>query len=177
MCQRDLALLDRYADDQDGALARYTVALREFARVDDAVGRAIVLTQRAPILYDRGQVAEARAGLAEAMDIYQTVGYTLGSAHTLRRIGMFQLRSGDFEAAAASLGEVLAVVRESRDVIGEGYVLVGLGEVNVAAGRPDQARAFFQQALTLRERIMDHSGAAAVRLKLARTMAVATGRD
>ncbi len=176
MCHRDLALLDRYADDQDGALARYTVALREFARVDDAVGRAIVLTQSAPLLYDRGQVAEAYAGLTEAMDIYRAVGYALGSAHTLRRIGLFQLRSGDFEAAAATLGEVLAVVRDGRDVIGEGYALVGLGDVNAAAGRPNQARAFFQQALTLRERIMDHSGAAAVRLKLARTMAVATGR-
>jgi tetratricopeptide (TPR) repeat protein len=142
--------------------------------VDDAVGRAIVLTQSAPILYDRGQVAEANAGLAEAMDIYQAVGYTLGSAHTLRWIGVFQLRSGDFETAAATLGEVLAVVRDSRDVIGEGYALVSLGEVNAAAGRPEQARAFFQQALTLRERIMDHSGAAAVRLELARTLAVTT---
>jgi hypothetical protein len=71
------------------------------------------------------------------------------------------------------------MVRHSRDVIGEGYALVSLGEVNAAAGRPDQARVFFQQALTLREQIMDHSGAAAVRLELARTeheAAITVGR-
>src|SRR5207302_7086201 len=108
MCQRDLGLLDRNDGDHDSAFARYTVALREFARVDDVVGRAIVLTQSAPILRERGQIAEAHAGLTEAMDIHQAVGYTLGAAHTLRRIGQFQLLAGDFETAAATLAEVLA---------------------------------------------------------------------
>ncbi len=170
MCQRDLGLLDRTAGDHDAAFVRYTAALREFDRVDDPVGRAIVLTQSAPILYGRDQVTEAYGRLAEAMDIYQKVGYTDGIPHALRRIGQFQLMSGKLETAAATLAEVLNMVRRSRDVIGEGYVLCSLGEVNAAAGRPDQARVFFQQALTLREQIMDHSGAAEVRLALARTL-------
>jgi tetratricopeptide (TPR) repeat protein len=104
------------------------------------------------------------------MDIYRAVGYEGGIPHTLRRIGQFQAMSGEYETAAATMTEVLGMVRRTRDVIGEGYVLCSLGEVNAAAGRPDQARTFFQQALTLRERIMDASGAAVARFELARAL-------
>lgn len=78
--------------------------------------------------------------------------------------------SGDFETAATTMSEVLTMVRRTRDVIGEGYVLCSLGEVYAAAGRPDKARILFQQAVTLRERIMDGSGAAVARLELARAL-------
>ncbi|HEX5406005.1 MAG TPA: BTAD domain-containing putative transcriptional regulator [Pseudonocardiaceae bacterium] len=170
LCQRDLALLDRQAGADDAAFERYTVALREFTRSDDAVGRSIVLTQSAPILYRRGDVEQAQAWLAEAIDICRAVGYDGGIPHTLRRIGQLQMMSGEFDTAATTMAEVLGMVRDTRDVIGEGYVLCSLGEVNAAAGRHDRARTCFQQALTLRERITDGSGAAVARLELARAL-------
>lgn len=170
LCQRDLALLDRQAGDDDSALARYGLALKQFDEVSDVVGRAIVLTQRAHILARRGQTAEAHAQLAEAMEIYGGVGYEGGVAHTLRRIGQLQSMSGDHANATRTMADVLEMVRHARDVIGEGHLLCNLGEVNAAAGRYDQARGFFEQALALREQIMDHGGAAAVRLELARIL-------
>jgi DNA-binding SARP family transcriptional activator/tetratricopeptide (TPR) repeat protein len=170
LCQRDFALLDRQAGDDDSALARYDLALRHFDEVSDVVGRAIVLTQRAHVLARRGRIAEAHTHLAEAMEIYGGVGYTGGVAHTLRRIGQLQSMSGDHENATRTMAEVLEMVRQARDVIGEGHLLCNLGEVNAAAGRYDQARGFFEQALALRDQIMDHGGAAVVRLELARIL-------
>jgi DNA-binding SARP family transcriptional activator/tetratricopeptide (TPR) repeat protein len=170
LCQRDLGLLERQAGDDDAAVARYELALHHYARVDDVVGRAIVLTQSAPILTGRGDVATAHLRLAEAMEIYRTVGYASGIAHTLRRIGQVQLLSGEHETAARTMTEVLGMVRRSRDVIGEGYLLSDLGGVSALAGRLDQARAFYEQALVLREQIVDTSGAATIRLELAKVV-------
>ncbi|MFC7615785.1 tetratricopeptide repeat protein [Actinokineospora soli] len=48
-----------------------------------------------------------------------------------------------------------------------GYLLRNLGEVSAAAGRDEQARRYFADAIEVRERIMDLAGAAAVRLDLA----------
>ena len=62
------------------------------------------------------------------------------------------------------------MVRRSRDVIGEGYLLSDLGGVSALAGRLEQARAFYEQALVLREQIMDTSGAATIRLALAKVL-------
>lgn len=171
LCQRDLALLARHAGDDDRAMTLYGKAIEDFARVDDVVGRAIVLTQRAHILARRGEVALANKDLAEAIEINRTVGYQGGVAHTLRRIGMVQSLSGNHDGAKETLLEVLDMVRRTRDVIGEGHLLRNLGEVSVAAGRLTTARDYFTQALEVRETIMDHGGAAAVRSDLAAVLA------
>ncbi|HEY3751142.1 MAG TPA: BTAD domain-containing putative transcriptional regulator [Pseudonocardiaceae bacterium] len=170
LCRRDLALLDRQAGDDDGALARYESALQGFTGVDDVVGRASVLTQSALILIRQGRAAMARQQLAEAMEIYRAVGYTGGVAHTLRRMGQVQSLSGDHDDAVLTMTEALGIVRLRRDVIGEGHLLHNLGQVWAAAGRYDQARASFVQALTVREGIMDHAGVAVVRRELAGTL-------
>lgn len=167
LCRRDLALLARYAGDDELALSLYGQAMADFARVDDIVGRATVLTQRAQILSLRGELATARADLAEAMEINQGVGYAGGVARALRRLGQVRSRSGAHDDAEQTLVEVLAMVRRSRDVIGEGHLLFNLGEATAAAGRFDVARRWFEESLAVRETIMDHRGCAVVRTALA----------
>ncbi|MGB3438872.1 MAG: BTAD domain-containing putative transcriptional regulator [Actinophytocola sp.] len=171
LCRRDLALLARYAGDDELALSLYGRAITDFARVDDIVGRATVLTQRAHILCLRGELGTARADLAEAMEINRGVGYAGGVARALRRLGQVQSRSGAHDDAEVTLVEVLAMVRRSRDVIGEGHLLFNLGEATAAAGRLDVARGWFEQALEIRETIMDHRGCAVVRTALADVLA------
>ena len=167
LCHRDLGLLTRQEGDYVGALALYESALRGFGQVDDVVGRAIVLTQRAHILMRTGHDDEALEQLAEAMGICRSVGYTGGIATTMRRIGQVQLHRGEHARAERTLSEVLEMVRANRDVIGESHLLHNLGEVNAAAGRHDTARDYFGQSIAVRERIMDHEGAAVVRRDLA----------
>lgn len=94
LCHRDLALLERMRGDDDRALGLYDRALRDFDRVGDVVGRAIVLTQSAHIWMRRGQDAAAQSRLDEALGIYRSVGYTGGEAGpcagqvSCRRVGV-----------------------------------------------------------------------------------------
>ncbi|MFI9005979.1 AfsR/SARP family transcriptional regulator [Actinosynnema sp. NPDC053489] len=167
LCRRDLGLLTRQAGDDEGALALYDSALRGFGQVGDVVGRAIVLTQRAHVLMRTGRGDEALEQLAEAMDTCRAVGYTGGVATTLRRIGQVRLHRGEHAEAERILSEVLEMVRANRDVIGEAHLLHNLGEVNAAAGRHEVAKDYFARSIAVRERIMDHGGAAVVRRDLA----------
>jgi DNA-binding SARP family transcriptional activator/tetratricopeptide (TPR) repeat protein len=171
LCRRDLALLERQRGDDDRARLLYEHAIRGFEQVGDIVGKATALTQCSHIWMRRGHIATAHAQLEEALEIYRSVGYVGGQARALRRVGQVLLQRGEGEEAERTLTQVLAMVRESGDLIGEGHLLRNLGEVNTDLGRYEQAKEFFDRALAVRERIMDHGGAAIVRLDLARLLA------
>ncbi|MDX3852320.1 AfsR/SARP family transcriptional regulator [Streptomyces sp. AK02-01A] len=170
LCRRDLALLERQLGDEEGALALYNRSLRDFDRAGDIVGRASVLTQSAHIWMRRGHSAAAHAQLEEALEIYRTVGYTGGLSRALRRVGQVLLQRGEHEQSERTLTEVLAMVRASGDIIGEGHLLRNLGEVKASVGHFEEARNLFERALAIREQIMDHGGAAVVRLDIARLL-------
>src|SRR5262249_60731513 len=93
-----------------------------------------------------------------------------GIAAARRRIGQLQARAGEYDQATRTLAGVLDMVRQSRDVIGEGHLLCNLAEVNAMARRHDVARQYYEQALATREGIMDHAGAAWVRVALAEVL-------
>ncbi|MFF2194309.1 BTAD domain-containing putative transcriptional regulator [Streptomyces sp. NPDC058157] len=177
LCHRDLALLERMRGDEERALTLYDRALRDFDQVGDVVGRAIVLTQSAHIWMRRGQVAAAQSRLDEALGIYRSVGYTGGQARTLRRAGQLQQGQGEHERAVRTFIEVLELCRDDGDVIGEGHLLRDLGNAHAELGRREAARGFYAQALTVREQIMDHAGAALVRLDLARLLSSGGAAD
>ncbi|MFE3763077.1 tetratricopeptide repeat protein [Streptomyces sp. NPDC059104] len=170
LCHRDLALLERMRGNEDNALSLYDRALRDFDQAGDVVGRAIVLTQSAHIWMRRGQSSAAQTRLDEALGIYRSVGYTGGQARTLRRAGQLLQGQGEHERAVTTYTEVLELCRESGDVIGEGHLLRDLGHAHAEMGRCEAARGFYAQALSVREQIMDHGGAALVRLDLARLL-------
>ncbi|MEV6959823.1 BTAD domain-containing putative transcriptional regulator [Streptomyces sp. NPDC051207] len=171
LCHRDLALLARMRGDDDRALTLYDRALRDFDQAGDVVGRAIVLTQSAHIWMRREQITTAQSRLDEALGIYRSVGYTGGEARTLRRAGQLQQGQGAYAAAVRTFTEVLELCRDSGDVIGEGHLLRDLGHAHTEMGRRQEACGFYAQALAVREQIMDHGGAALVRLDLARLLA------
>ncbi|MFB8245570.1 BTAD domain-containing putative transcriptional regulator [Streptomyces sp. NPDC055952] len=170
LCHRDLALLARMRGDDDRALTLYDRALRDFDQAGDVVGRAIVLTQSAHIWMRRGEIPGAQSRLDEALAIYRSVGYTGGEARTLRRAGQLQQGQGRHEDAVRTFIEVLELCRDQGDVIGEGHLLRDLGHAHAELGRGEAARGFYTQALTVREQIMDHGGAALIRLDLARML-------
>ncbi|MDB1090208.1 BTAD domain-containing putative transcriptional regulator [Streptomyces sp. ACA25] len=170
LCRRDLALLARLHGNDDEALELYARSLRDFDRAEDIVGRATVLTQRAHIWMRRGQGVTAQTQLDEALAIYRSVGYEGGLARAMRRVGQVLLQRGDHEQAEQTLTEVLRLCRHSGDVIGEGQLLRDIGQVHAVRGRYGEARSFFDRALSVREQIMDHGGAAVIRLDLARLL-------
>ncbi|MEW1751752.1 AfsR/SARP family transcriptional regulator [Streptomyces angustmyceticus] len=163
LCLRDLARIERHRGDDDRALALYERAERHFVRAQDAIGRAYVLGEMAHITMRRADFARTRSYLDEALGICRSAGFDRGQALTLRRLGQMLMHQERYEAAERTLLEVLAMVGASGDLVGEGYVLHDLGRVNAHLRRVEQAVQYYSRSARIRERILDHSGAAAVR--------------
>ena len=172
LCLRDLARIERHRGDDDRALALYESAERAFVRAEDVIGRAHVLGEMAHITMRRADFARTRSYLDEALGICRSTGFDRGQALVLRRLGQMLVCQQQYEAAERTLLEVLAMVRSSGDLVGEGHVLHDLGRVGVDLGRVERAVEYYAQSAGIRERILDHSGAAAVRAD----MAAALGR-
>ncbi|SEF04571.1 DNA-binding transcriptional activator of the SARP family [Streptomyces sp. 3213] len=163
LCLRDLARVERHHGGDDRALALYERAERNLVRAQDVIGRAYVLGEMAHITMQQRDFARTRSYLDEALGICRSAGFDRGQALALRRLGQMLMYQHRYEAAERTLLEVLAMVRASGDLVGEGYVLHDLGQVNAHLGRVERAVQYYSQSARVRERILDHSGATAVR--------------
>ncbi|MGW2647193.1 AfsR/SARP family transcriptional regulator [Streptomyces sp. NPDC001393] len=163
LCLRDMARIERHRGDDDRALTLYESAERNFVRAQDVIGRAYVLGEMAHITMRRADFALTRSYLDEALGICRSAGFDRGQALALRRLGQMLMYQQRYEAAERTLLEVLAMVGASGDLVGEGYVLHDLGRVNAHLRRVEQAVQYYSRSARIRERILDHSGAAAVR--------------
>lgn len=175
LCLRDLARIERHYGDDNRALVLYECAERNFVGAQDVIGRAYVLGEMAHITMRRADFARTRSYLDEALGICRAAGFDRGQALALRRLGQMLMHQGQYEAAERTLLEVLAMVGASGDLVGEGYVLHDLGRVNARLRRVDQAVQYYSRSARIRERILDHSGAAAVRADIVVALGGATG--
>ncbi|MFD5813467.1 BTAD domain-containing putative transcriptional regulator [Streptomyces sp. NPDC127038] len=163
LCLRDLARIERHHGDDDRAMALYESAERDFVRAEDVIGRACVLGEMAHITMRRGDFTRARSHLDVALGICRSTGFDRGQALVLRRMGQLLMHQQQSEAAERTFLEVLAMVEASGDLVGEGYVLHDLGRVNVDLRHVERAVEYYSRSARIRERILDHGGAAAVR--------------
>ncbi|NUQ96467.1 MAG: tetratricopeptide repeat protein [Streptomyces sp.] len=170
LCLRDLARIEQHQGDDDRALALYESAERNFVRARDVIGRAYVLSEMAPITMRRADFARTGSYLHEALGICRSAGFERGQALALRRLGQMLVYQKQYEEAERTLLEVLAMVRKSGDMVGEGYVLRDLGRLNAHLRRVDQAVQYYSQSATVRDRILDHAGAAGVRADIVATL-------
>ncbi|MCX4993687.1 AfsR/SARP family transcriptional regulator [Streptomyces sp. NBC_00568] len=166
LCLRDQARIEQHHGEDDRALTLYESAERKFAQADDVIGRAYVLGEMAHITMRRADFTRTRSYLDEALGICRSVGFDRGQALALRRMGRMLMHQQRYEAAEWTLLEVLDMVRASGDVVGEGYVLRDLGQLNAQLRRVEGAVQYYSQSARIRERILDHSGAAAVRAEI-----------
>ncbi|MBB4684424.1 AfsR/SARP family transcriptional regulator [Amycolatopsis jiangsuensis] len=163
LCLRDLACIERHHGDDDRALVLYESAERNFVQARDVVGRAYVLGEMAHITMRRADFVPTQRYLDEALGICRSAGFERGQALVLRRQGQMMIHQQRYEAAERTLLEVLAMVGAYGDLVGEGYVLHDLGRVNACLHRVERAVDYYSQSARVRERILDHRGAAAAR--------------
>ncbi|MFF4053766.1 BTAD domain-containing putative transcriptional regulator [Streptomyces chartreusis] len=163
LCLRDLARIEQHYGNDDRSLALYEGAERTFVRAGDVIGRAYVLGEMCYITMRRADFTRTRSYLDEALGICRSAGFDRGQALVLRRLGQMLMYQGQYEEAERTLLEVLDMVEASGDLIGEGYVLHDLGRVSARLHRVEQALQYYSQSAKVRERLLDHSGAAAVR--------------
>ena len=95
-------------------------------------------------------LAGARAGFAEALDIYKASGAerpaTAGVATNLAEV---EFRGGDPSRALEFAGEALAAARAARSVLAEAHDLCNIAAYLIALGRYDEARVHARESIAL----------------------------
>ena len=89
----------------------------------------------------------------QALDLYRELGYRMGEANVLNRMGSLATEAGDFTAAGELLDRALSLFRELGIVQGEAEVLNTLGELALADAREADARACHERAQSIADRI------------------------
>ncbi|MGW3037470.1 ATP-binding protein, partial [Streptomyces sp. NPDC001178] len=107
-----------------------------------------------------GNLAQAHLGLgdtANAIEIAQrSLAMHAGFGRTVRLanghcvVGIALTQAGEYPEALSQFSEALAIFSDHRQRLWEGTTLFRIAEAHLAAGRPAQAAAHAEQALTLR---------------------------
>ncbi|MZE81037.1 AfsR/SARP family transcriptional regulator [Streptomyces xinghaiensis] len=171
MALRNRALLEQRRGREEHAMESYRSALEEFTRVGDSIGRANVLLHMARIELDREDEQGAARHLDEAFDVCGATGGNRVRSQARYVLSDLMQHQGRYEEADAVLRELLGVVRESRDMVGEIRILRRLGSVNARLGRREEAERQLREAVEICEQAMDQVAAAETRLELARLLA------
>jgi tetratricopeptide (TPR) repeat protein len=148
-----LALLHREAGRAETALP---IAERSLALERERGQRrviAICLINYAATLVDLDRLDEARAMVAEAIDLTRDASELLDMVDFDQVLAEIELRQGDWDAAAHRLRRVLESCETHADRLGAADALRALGEVAIAQGRPQEAIAPLRQALTILRRL------------------------
>jgi len=95
---------------------------------------------RARIFLHRGDIAQARAAYARAVQDDRAGAASQSLSDSLGNLGNVCAMMGDHEEAARCYREVLAIQREQRDLHAIGQTLVNLGNLQTEAGDSVQAR-------------------------------------
>jgi tetratricopeptide (TPR) repeat protein/transcriptional regulator with XRE-family HTH domain len=97
----------------------------------------------------RGHWDQSAALHLAALTSARQAGNRPGEAGILAELGALQRETGDYPAAAASLGQALAIYGELGDAPGQAYILTGLGFLHLLTGEYPAAAARHHQALAL----------------------------
>ena len=97
----------------------------------------------------RGHWDQSAALHQSALAAARRAGDRLGEADALAELGIVQLETGDYPAAAASLAQALALYGDLGDLPGQAHALNQLGFLHVLTGDYPAAAASHQQALAL----------------------------
>lgn len=171
MTRRNLGVIMTMEGERDTAAEHLVAALNGFREVGDVLNQAYMLSKQARLSSDAGEFQRATDQLTEALEICRDVGCRRVEAQVLWGLGENLMRQRRFDEADLVLSTVLELVRALHDVEGEGIVLHHLGVVRGKLGRREEARQLLRAAIGAREQIMDHLGAARVRLDLAPMLA------
>ncbi|MFF4802437.1 BTAD domain-containing putative transcriptional regulator [Streptomyces sp. NPDC001351] len=144
-----LGVIALYQSRHEDGETHITRAIEGFRACDDRAGEAAVLCNLSRIHLATGRTDSAVSLARQGMEMYDAMGHALKGANGRYALGLALTEHGELPEAAARLQEALTVFRDSRQRLWEGMSLFRLAEVDLAAGRPAQAAANAESALTV----------------------------
>jgi tetratricopeptide (TPR) repeat protein len=163
----DIALM---RPDYESARRRYEEALPLFRSVGNIRGEANCIKHLGDIALRRSDYESARMRYEEALPLYRGVVSILGEANCILGLGDIALRHLDHERARRRYEEALPLYRGVGDILGEANCIQRLGDI-ARVNSDESARAQYEQALSLYERILEPYSIGWIHRKLARTTA------
>ena len=112
-----------------------------------------------------GELGQARAHCARAIELCRSIGYSPGEAGTWDTLGFVWQRLGDHAEAAACFLRSVALEREMGSRFNLAMALAHLGDTHVSTGDPGAARLVWSESLTILADL-HHPEAVEVRAKL-----------
>jgi DNA-binding SARP family transcriptional activator len=132
----------QYADVQRVALAAAT-------RLGDTAGQAVAHRLAASACARLGDYGEARAHLADCLQLYRQVGDRAGEARVHQSLGWVAERQGRYTDALDHNEQALSLYRAAGHRAGQADALNSAGFCYALAGDYDRAREYCRQALPL----------------------------
>ncbi|WP_030165184.1 AfsR/SARP family transcriptional regulator [Streptomyces sp. NRRL S-813] len=127
----------------------FTHAIESFRALGDRPGEASALCNLSRIHLATGRTESAVSLARQGTAMYDAMGHALKGANGRYALGLALTQSGRHAEATECLYQALQVFRDSRQRLWEGMTLFRLAELDLAAGRPAQAAANADTALTL----------------------------
>ncbi|MCI3272342.1 AfsR/SARP family transcriptional regulator [Streptomyces cylindrosporus] len=144
-----LGVIALYQSRHEDGETHINRAIEGFRACDDRAGEAAVLCNLSRIHLATGRTDSAVSLARQGMEMYDAMGHALKGANGRYALGLALTEHGELPEAADRLQEALTVFRDSRQRLWEGMSLFRLAEVDLAAGRPAQAAANAESALTV----------------------------
>jgi len=138
-----------------------------FLEYKDIQGQALCLMTRGDVLRLRGDLDGGLALSALALGMMVDIASLEGQVYVLRKMVEIHMLRNNFPHALALLDDAVTTGRELRDRWAQAESLTRRGDVLMEMGRRDEARASWQQAVTLYDEIDDTTGSRSVRELLA----------
>jgi predicted ATPase/class 3 adenylate cyclase len=122
---------------------------------EHALAHAFALYVGGVLAADQSDHPEAKAMLAECVELRRPLDTPRESAAALSALASIHLKDGDSERARACAQEALEIFRTLEDRIGEGIALLNLGEIYEQLEAYGPAQEHFEQCLVI-ARELDH---------------------
>lgn len=149
-------ILAFHRGDRSVAKPLFEAALAVRRRLGDARGVVASLTNVANVMMSDGEHEAAQAAYAECLTITAGAENYAGQAHTLVNVGYLAIgHLGECQRAQEAYEEALRLYRSLGDPSGESFALEGLGFVALAQAAHEEARACFEESMSIRTRLQD----------------------
>jgi tetratricopeptide (TPR) repeat protein len=109
----------------------------------------------AEILFNLGQLKEARVALEESISLCWEENYTSQLSVSLTNLGVLLNREGDYTSAQSTLEEALAIASRVNDLWGMSHALISLGSVNRYNNHYEAAIHYLERSLDMTLKIGD----------------------
>ena len=133
--------------DYDEALTEHRRALAVYEELDDRFGQALVSRSIGIAYRAIGDLPTAATHCGSALRLMVELGDPHMIVYTVQALAKVRIRQGRGEAERAALLDGLETCSQLQDGFGQALVLRTLGELDLAAGRFDDAEQYLQRSL------------------------------